>query len=141
ANGSQTEIKGGWGLLVADAWGIDGDVTEQTLVKNPRPAACYTYGYNPSLFLRKLAVVVAMLDSTQGSDLRKVTWVGDDANAALVGAAAVLRPKLTVQLPSGDSAFDFAKVQSIRDPNFLPGALRFGGMAGLAKVAMSKDGE
>ncbi len=141
ADGSQTEIKDGWGLMVADAWGIDGKATEQTLVKNPRPAACYTYGYNPPLFLRKLAVVVALLDSDQGTELKKLTWVGDDANAALVGAAAVLRPNLKVQLPSGDGAFDFAKIQSIRDPNFLPGALRFGGMAGLAKAAMAKDGE
>jgi len=50
-------------LVVDDAWGIDMATSVQSLVKNPRPAPCYTFGYNAPLFLRRLAVILAWIDA------------------------------------------------------------------------------
>ena len=118
-------------LIVHDAWGIDRDTSVQSLVKNPRPAPCYTYGYNPPLFLRRLAVVLALLDA-QGSETKKWRWVGKGADASLLAAAAFLRPnqiRTMVLTPSKTEVF--SGVESIRDAYMLPGALRFGGLLGL----------
>lgn len=121
-------------LAIDDAWGIDVGAKEQSLVKNPRPAACYTYGYNPSLFLRRLAVVLALLDGPSGKQVAQAVPQADGVLQSIADAAAVLRPgKIPV---SNDAAsFDFAKVSSIKDADFLPGALRFGNAAGLRATA------
>jgi hypothetical protein len=126
-------------LLLDDAWGIDSLTSEQSLVKNPRPAACYTYGYNPPLFLRRLAVFLAFVDSPVGESLRGCEWQGEGALAAIVAAAAVLRPDRVERMAGDANGFDFSKVESIRDENFLPGALRFGGFAGLRATAIDRE--
>lgn len=112
---------------------------EQSLVKNPRPAACYTYGYNPSLYLRKLAVLLAILDAPSGKTLSNVTWQADGALGTLLDSAAVLRPQ-SIKVSDAIPTFDFGKASSIKDPNLLPGSLRFGNTAGLHATAkeMSK---
>ena len=121
-------------FAVDDAWGIDVAAKEQSLVKNPRPAACYTYGYNPSLFVRKLAVILALLDSPQSKEVSGSEWSGAGSFGPMIDAAKVLRPK-TIQGPSQAPGYDFSSVTSIRDPNFLPGALRFGNSSGLHTTA------
>ena len=122
-------------LAIDDAWGIQFGASEQSLVKNPRPAACYTYGYNPSLYLRKLAVLLALLDAPSSKTLQNAAWQADGATGTLLDAAAVLRPQ-RIKVPEATPTFDFAKASSIKDPNLLPGSLRFGNTAGLHATAM-----
>ena len=121
-------------LAIDDAWGIDVGAKEQSLVKNPRPAACYTYGYNPSLFLRRLAVVLALLDGPSSKIVVQGVPQADGVYQSIADAAAVLRPgKIPVSKEA--AGFDFAKVTSIKDADFLPGALRFGNATGLRATA------
>jgi hypothetical protein len=122
-----------WALQLDDAWGIDLKASEQSLVKNPRPAACYTYGYNPPLFLRRLAVLLAMIDSGATEGLERGVWRGEGGYAAIVAAAAIVRP--VGALAPADDGFEFDEIDSIRNEHFLPGALRYGGLAGLVKTA------
>ena len=121
-------------LAIDDAWGLNLGTTEQSLVKNPRPAACYTYGYNPSLYVRKLAVLLALIDAQASRGIANGSWQAEGVMGTLLDAAAVLRPKTLVV---GDAlpAFDFSKIGSIKDANLLPGALRFGNTAGLHTTA------
>lgn len=120
-------------LSVDDAWGIDMGTSVQSLVKNPRPAPCYTYGYNPPLFLRRLAVLLALLDA-QGSEAQKWEWIGNGPHASLVAAAAALRPDRIRAMSLDPQGFDFERVESLRDAYMLPGAVRFGGLAGLRSL-------
>jgi hypothetical protein len=120
-------------LTVDDAWGIDMGTSVQSLVKNPRPAACYTYGYNPPLFLRRLAVLLAVVDS-KASWVPEAEWVAEGAEASLVAAAAVMRPEKMTTVTVDAGAFDFDRVETIRDAYFLPGSVRFGGFAGLRSL-------
>ncbi|MFO0410178.1 MAG: alpha/beta hydrolase family protein [Planctomycetota bacterium] len=121
-------------LAIDDAWGVNLGALEQSLVKNPRPAACYTYGYNPSLYLRKLAVLLALLDAPSTKSLGGGVWQSEGALGTMIDAAAVLRPQ-SVRVPEAACSFDFGQVASIKDANLLPGALRFGNTAGLHKTA------
>jgi len=121
-------------LAIDDAWGVNLGALEQSLVKNPRPAACYTYGYNPSLYLRKLAVLLALLDGPSTKSLGGGIWQSEGALGTMIDAAAVLRPQ-SVRVPEAACSFDFGQVASIKDANLLPGALRFGNTAGLHKTA------
>jgi len=121
-------------LAIDDAWGIDVGAKEQSVVKNPRPAACYTYGYNPSLFLRRLAVVLALLDGPSGKQVAQAVPQAEGVFQSIADAAAVLRPG-KIPVSKDAASFDFAKVSSIKDANFLPGALRFGNAAGLRATA------
>ena len=121
-------------LAIDDAWGINVGASEQSLVKNPRPAACYTYGYNPSLFHRRLAVVLALLDSGALKSGSQAIPKGAGVYEAIADAAATLRPgKIGVSKQA--VSFDFSKVASIKDSDFLPGALRFGNTSGLRATA------
>lgn len=130
-------VDAGLGVLaIDDAWGINVGASEQSLVKNPRPAACYTYGYNPSLFHRRLAVVLALLDSDALKSGSQAIPKGAGVYEAIADAAAVLRPgKIGVSTQA--AAFDFSKVVSIKDADFLPGALRFGNASGLRATAVA----
>lgn len=121
-------------LAIDDAWGVNFGASEQSLVKNPRPAACYTYGYNPSLYLRKLAVLLALLDAPSTKSLAGGVWQSEGALGTMIDAAAVLRPQ-SIKVPEEACSFDFAQIASIKDANLLPGALRFGDTAGLHKTA------
>lgn len=128
-------VDAGLGVLaIDDAWGINVGASEQSLVKNPRPAACYTYGYNPSLFHRRLAVVLALLDSGALKSGSQAIPKGSGVYEAIADAAAILRPgKIGVSKQA--VSFDFSKVASIKDADFLPGSLRFGNATGLRATA------
>jgi hypothetical protein len=121
-------------LAIDDAWGVNFGASEQSLVKNPRPAACYTYGYNPSLYLRKLAVLLALLDAPSTKSISGGQWQAQGALGTMIDAAAVLRSQ-TMKVPETPNSFDFSQVASIKDANMLPGALRFGNTAGLRLTA------
>ncbi|MFN7732158.1 MAG: alpha/beta hydrolase family protein [Pirellula sp.] len=124
-----------YALIARDALGIDSDVEPQSLVKNPRHAACYTYGYNPPVFVRRLAVVMAALESQPLAKAPRLQAIGDGPQSALASAIAALRPDRFASVGGDPKGFDFDAIESIRDPNFLPGSIRFGGLAGLQSTA------
>jgi hypothetical protein len=121
--------------VARDAYGIDSDTQEQSLVKNPRKAACFTYGYNPALFLRRLAVLNAAVDHFHAWGISRPNLSGDGDQLALAAAAQLLRHEGIGKVVGKSNQFDFDQAQSIRDPHFLPGAMRFGGIQGLIASA------
>lgn len=117
---------------------------DQPLVNNPRLAPCYTYGYNLPHFAQqahKLAGVLRGAVQEESSDGKVVTLTASGVDAALVAAAVFCselppaRFKLNLQV--GD--FQFASVDSIRDLAFLPGAEKFGDVAGLLECLTADD--
>lgn len=130
-------------LAIEDAWGMDTEGNTQSLVKNPRPAACYTYGYNPSLFHRRLAVALAWIDSADAKQFENIQWTGSGVYGSIADAVVILRNHDKTGISTSTAvpldAFDFSQVSSIKDADFLPGALRFGGRAGLHAVATGRN--
>lgn len=115
-------------LLIRDAYGFE-DSAQQAVVKNPRPAASYTYGYNAPQAIRKLAVLVRVVDElaadSKGAGATSVQ--GEGELGFMAQAAKQLRPTL-VEVPANNGTFDFTTVDTIRHPMFVPGALRFGSL-------------
>jgi hypothetical protein len=110
----------------------------QPLVDNPRLAPAYTYAYNLpqfSLQARRLAATLSR------SGVLQSPGTSVELSARGVDAAVALAAVLHLQLRGQDvskiglnldlAEFDFADVDSIRDSTFLPGAIKYGGVAAL----------
>ena len=144
-----TDSKGGkktYGLALVgqsiDDKGVVTELKEQPLVKNPRLAAAYTYGYNQPLLARRARQLGATLqwlaESNPGATLQVS---GQGASAALGAAGGFVAQELkvaNVQLKLAASGFRFAKIDSIRDPNFLPASARYRDLPGLVSCFAGK---
>ena len=122
------------GQLFATNGEID-ELKEQPLVSNPRLAAAYTYGYNQPLFVhraRQLAATLAWLKAKYPDATITVEGRGPSAALAAAGVVALQELKSTkLRLRLAPDGFRFAKVDSIRDPNFLPASARYRDLPGL----------
>lgn len=108
-------------------------------VPGMRPAASLTYGYNPTIVARRvreanLALVVLRQLARQG----RVGVVGaKGAEAYTAGLVALERENIdAVLLESG--AFRFGSLDSWRDPDFVPGAVKYGDLPGLLALVSPK---
>lgn len=103
----------------------------------------YTYGYNDALFVRRvhdLLTVIASARRLHGRTDCRVALVGIDgaghwALAALAAAAAAGdRPAVDVAIVE-TMGFHFADVPSVWHADFLPGAVKYGDVAGMLVMA------
>lgn len=119
-------------LAVGDPWADPGD-PQAPLVANPRPAAAYTYGYNPPPVIRRLAVLIDLLEPL-ADDTKLQLHCGDD-EVILAALAGLQRPDLVESIrwssDAADPADPLRDVDSIRHPGFIPNGLRYQGFAGL----------
>jgi dienelactone hydrolase len=126
-----------WKLSASDPAGSDENGLAP-LVKNPRPAAAYTYGYNAPPEVRRLGVLLDGFDKVRGSRDTKIRLIATDDQILLAVLAAVERPDViesVVWVTGASDDFDPMRgVTTIRDPNFMPNGLRLQGMQGLAMV-------
>lgn len=113
----------------------------QAIVKNPRLSAAYTFGYNMPLFAQRAQQIgLSLRWLAEQYPNRKITVHATAADAALAAAGAFVAEQLGSQdahmdlhLELQPQGFSFAAVQSIRDPNFLPGSARFWDLPGLLR--------
>ena len=118
------------------------EVKEQPLVSNPRLAAAYTYGYNPALLARRarqLGATLQWLAETNPGATLIVNGQGAGAAQAAAGGFVAQELKVAnVQLQLASRGFRFAKVDSIRDPNFVPASARYRDLPGLVSCFAGK---
>lgn len=99
----------------------------------------YTLGYNRSLLAERVGDFAAAVELTlnelrQRSEPRPVLALHGDSNSTpwvLLAAALLSQGPIRVAVEIG---FDFDQVESPADPNFLPGAMRWGGMTHYAAL-------
>ncbi len=128
----------------------------QPLVDNPRLAAAYTYAYNLPQFsqaARRLGLTLRLLhqhqaevtDSTNdGNGGQRIRVSGTGLGAALAAAGVLVAQdgtdeKLAFQLQLAPDTFEFGGASSIRDPGFLPGAVRYWDLPGLVSCLRHTD--
>jgi hypothetical protein len=116
----------------------DGKPVERTRrVGNPREAAAYSFGYNPTLFARRvhdaltaIAFVRAHEYTPEHVDIVVVNGAGP------IGAAARAQARDAIDRAAIVTAkFRFAQVESIHSPNFLPGGAKYDDLPGMLAVA------
>jgi hypothetical protein len=112
-------------------------VTEARHVKNTRESLAYTLGYNRPLFVQRLHDIlgaIALIKADQHGadhiDLVGLKGAGHWAAAINYSAGHALD---RVVIETND--FRFLKLNSIRDPDLLPGAAKYGDFPALIKLA------
>ncbi len=110
-------------------------------VRNPREAWAYTFGYNPSVFAGRVADALAVLRFIRDHEKKsaRLDLVGVDG-AGPVAAAVRAQARGAVGRAAIDlGGFRFARVLDLRNPDFTPGAAKYGDVAGL--LALGAPGE
>ena len=119
--------------------------------KNSRDAACFTYGYNSTVFAQRVQDVLSAVSVASGAlpgepvasggeqPPRRIELVGLDGGAAWAAATKAQVGKAVDRLAIDTAGFRFAKATSIDDPDFWPGAAKYGDLPGLLALMTQGD--
>ncbi|HEV7282476.1 MAG TPA: acetylxylan esterase [Pirellulaceae bacterium] len=111
-------------------------IEQVPVVANPRQFAGYTVGYNYPLVVERahdVASFVKLLRRDAGAKDTIELHAGEGASYWALPAAYLAGDKIdSVSLPSKDERF--GTITDIRDVNFLPFAIRYGDLEGLAEL-------
>lgn len=109
-------------------------------VKNNREAAAYTFGYNSTLFVHRVRDILTTIKMIQSDKhgTRKIDLVGMREAGHWAAAANYAARGAIDRTVIETGGFKFIRVRSIRDPDFLPGSSRYGGIEALINYAKTK---
>lgn len=116
--------------------------------KDARDAACYTYGYNSPVFAQRVQDVLSAISAAANSLPNNpaaegrpplIDLVGIDGGAAWVAAAKAQVGDAVEGVAADTLGFRFAGAKSIDDPDFWPGAVKYGDLPAL--LALDTDAE
>jgi len=116
-------------------------VTQTRRVNNPREAAAYTFGYNPTLFAQRvhdlLSVVKLLRDSSQKPD--ELCIVGLEGAGPWVAAARAVAQGAVDRAVIDTVGFRFGQILDLQDVSFLPGGAKYGDLPGM--IALGAPGK
>ena len=112
-------------------------VSETRRVDNPRESAAYTLGYNRPLFVQRLHDVLSTITMIRNDQhgAEKIDLVGLKGAGHWAAAVNFVAGEALDRVVIETGGFEFIKVKSIRDQDLLPGAAKYGDVAGLIKLA------
>jgi dienelactone hydrolase len=117
-------------------------VTRTRRVKNPREAAAYTYGYNPTLFAQRVHDVLSLVSGIKNHEKQStsIDLIALDKTTAPIAAVARAQSGDAIRrLVIGNTDFRFGNVTEIHDVSFLPGGAKYGDLPGF--LALNAPGE
>jgi hypothetical protein len=97
-------------------------------------AACYTFGYNPPLFARRVHDVLTAIKFVQSGEYetKQIHLVGLGPEAGPIAAAARAQSGNAIAKCAVDTAgFRFASLDRVTHPMFVPGAAKYGDVPAL----------
>ncbi|MEZ5330083.1 MAG: acetylxylan esterase [Verrucomicrobiales bacterium] len=113
-------------------------LTKTPVVDNPREAACYTFGYNHSVFAQRVHDALSAISFIRDHEYqpKRIVLIGSNGAghiAAAVGSQAIS----AVHGYAIDTAgFRFIDIDDIHSPDFTPGGAKYGDLPGmLARLA------
>jgi dienelactone hydrolase len=126
----------GLDLLYQGEFLTDGEPLKRApKVKNPREAAAYTFGYNPSVFVQRVHDVLGAVKFVKNHERqsKEVVVVAGAGVGAIAVAARALSDGLIDRTAVDTEGFRFAAVPDIYDLNFLPGGAKYGDVPGMLR--------
>lgn len=113
--------------------------TQTAVVENPRESAAYTHGYNHSAFAMRTQDILSLIAyaNSQSKDA-KVYLVGTNGAGLLAAAAGAIAGDAIDKSVIINDGERFADITSYRDPNFIPGAVKYGDLPGLVGASPSR---
>jgi len=106
----------------------DGQPLEKTgRVKNNRESAAYTFGYNPTVFARRVQDVLTVVQFIKTSDRpsKRLDVVAVEGAGPWLAAASVVADSAIDRAAIDTGGFRFGKVLDIHSPDFLPGGAKY----------------
>lgn len=124
-------------LLQGEFLPDSGPLREQPRVKNPRESAAFTLGYNAPLFARRVHDLLALVSFVVHDEHapKETILVGVNGAGPLVAAARARAGNAVGRALIDTGGFRFGALKSIRDPDFLPGAIKYGDLPGLLTLS------
>jgi dienelactone hydrolase len=138
---------GGFAVLGVDLLHQGEFVTEdkplaaQRRVSNSRDYAGFTFGYNRPLFAERVGDLLTIIHSTRlNSDRPEKVYLIATGGAGPIAAAARAQAGSAVDRLAIDTAhFRFSNLTSIDDPDFLPGAAKYGDLPAMLALSAPND--
>ncbi|MCB1094462.1 MAG: acetylxylan esterase [Verrucomicrobiae bacterium] len=113
-------------------------LTKTPVVDNPREAACYTFGYNHSVFAQRVHDALSAISFIRDHEYqpKRIVLIGSNG-AGHIAAAAGSQATSAVHGYAIDTAgFRFIDIDDIHSPDFTPGGAKYGDLPGiLARLA------
>lgn len=116
----------------------DAPVTQTRRVSNPREFAAFTFGYNRALFSQRVHDTLTAIRYFVTRPHRTpfpTQLVAFGMAGPIAAAARAVAGDAVEGAVIDTNGFEFADVTQIQDPNFLPAAAKYGGVAGLLALA------
>ena len=110
-------------------------------VANTREAAAYTFGYNHTVFAKRVHDVLSVLAFVQSHEMepKRIDLVGL-AGAGHWAAAATAQARDLITTAAIDTqGFRFANVLDIHSPDFLPGGAKYGDLPGMLAIGAPEN--
>ena len=125
-------------LLMQGEFLADGQSDTPTRrVKNPREAACFTHGYNHSLFAQRVHDVLntlAFVRDDPNHKAKTVSLVALDETAPIAIVARALSGEMIQRTAAKVGGFRFEAVASIGDPYFQPAIAKYADLPSLLEL-------
>lgn len=112
----------------------NGEILERTRrVENPREAACYTFGYNHSVFAQRVHDILSAIVFIRDHDYqpKKIVVIGNDGAGHIAAAAGTQAPSAVHAYAIDTAGFRFIDVDDLHDPDFTPGGAKYGDLPGM----------
>ncbi len=127
-------VDGGAAVLAADLFQqgefLDKDeaVTQQRVVGNPRESAAFSFGYNHTLFAQRVHDVLTLISFVKNDEhaAQQVHLAGVHGAGPIAAAARAIAGPQVDKAAIDTQGFRFTSLRSYRDPNFLPGVVKYG---------------
>ncbi len=113
------------------------DLTQQRVVENPREFAGYTFAYNHTLFAHRVHDVLTLISFVVNDEHapKRLSLVGTGGAGPIVAVARALAGSSVDRAAIDSRGFRFSQITDYRDPNFLPGAVKYGDLPAFLALA------
>lgn len=107
--------------------------TKQRSVDNPREAAAYTFCYNDTLFTQRVHDLLTLISFIANDEhaSEEILLVGTGGAGPIAACARMIAGDVVDRAVIDTQGFRFEDVVSYLDPDFLPGAVKYGDLPAL----------
>ena len=112
-------------------------ISRQRVVSNPRESAAYTYCYNDTLFVRRVHDVYTVLGFLRDDEhpVKRMHLVGTNGAGPIAALVRALTGDRITKAIVDTHGFRFRDIRSYRDPNFMPGAVKYGDLTSMLALS------
>ena len=130
-------LAGGAAVLTPDVFltGEAGAIAGRIKIKNEETYFGYQTGYNRSVFAERVSDVLTAVAFARNLGGNSISLAGHGKAGAWVLAARALAGDVVARAAVDLGGFEFDQVRETLDESLLPGAVKYGGVRGLASLA------